>query len=76
MAQKGGDIVITSPPKRSLYLVLINQENNVDVPHALRFDIEHSMATLIVLRNNLHSPIITEVRREGGGVRGSTISNS
>ena len=49
MAQKGEDIVITMsirhdknllivvtcPLKRSLYLVLINQGNNVDVQHAL-----------------------------------------
>ena len=35
-------IVVTCPLKRSLYLVLINQGNNVDVQHGFRFDIEHS----------------------------------
>ena len=41
-----GSLVATSL-KRYLYLVPINQGNNVhvDVQHALRFDIEHSIAS-------------------------------
>ena len=41
-----GSPVVTSHLERSLYLVPITQGNNVDVQHALRFDIGHSMTSI------------------------------
>ena len=38
--------LVTTSLERSLYLVPLNQGNNVDVQHALRFDIEHSIASI------------------------------